>query len=93
MKYEDFKEFKLVKDESNPFTPHFIVDEERDFYVEPVVFTQLAGFKERHPDKYDLIIKSMVERVMKNKKRFYLFFSLHNLNHGFYLQQISLVDQ
>ena len=68
MNYEDFKEFKLVKDNKNPFTPHFVIDEDDDFYVEPVVFTQLQGFKERHPDKYDLIISSMIDRVKKNHK-------------------------
>ena len=68
MNYEEFKQFKQVKDENNPFTPHFIIDENTDFYLEPVVFTQLHGFQERHPDKYDLIIKSMIERVKKNKK-------------------------
>ena len=68
MNFEEFKQFKQVKDEKNPFTPHFIIDEECDFYVEPVVFTQLHGFQERHPDKYDLIIQSLIERVKKNKK-------------------------
>ena len=68
MIYEEFKQFKQVKDKKNPFTPHFIVDEECDFYVEPVVFTQLHGFQERHPDKYDLILQSLIERVKKNKK-------------------------
>ena len=68
MSYEEFKEFKETKDPANPFTPHFVIDEECDFYVEPIVFTQLHGFKERHPDKYDLIIQSMIERVKKQKK-------------------------
>ena len=68
MNYEEFKEFKLVKDEENPFSYHFVIDENTDFYLEPVVFTQLNGFKERHPDKYDLIIKSMIERVKSLKK-------------------------
>ena len=68
MNYEEFKEFKLVKDEENPFSYHFVIDENTDFYLEPVVFTQLHGFQERHPDKYDLIIKSMIERVKSLKK-------------------------
>lgn len=68
MSYEEFKQFKQVKDEQNPFTPHFVIDEEHDFYVEPVVFTQLHGFKERHEDKYEQILQAMVDRVMKNKK-------------------------
>ena len=68
MSYEEFKEFKSVKDEENPFSHHFVIDENTDFYLEPVVFTQLHGFQERHPDKYDLIIKSMIERVKSLKK-------------------------
>ena len=68
MMYEEFKDFKLVKDNDNPFTPHFIIDEECDFYVEPIVFTQLHGFQERHPDKYQLIIDSLVKRVKSLKK-------------------------
>ena len=68
MSYEDFKQFKLEKDPQNPFSPHFIIDENCDFYMEPVVFTQLAGFKERHKDKYPLIISSLIERVKKLKK-------------------------
>ena len=31
-------------------------------------YNQLHGFQERHPDKYDLILKSMVERVKSLKK-------------------------
>ena len=68
MSYEEFKEFKLEKDVENPFTYHFVIDETADFYVEPVVFTQLHGFKERHPDKYDLILKAMVDKVKSLKK-------------------------
>jgi hypothetical protein len=68
MNYEEFKEYKLDKDPQNPFTPHFIISEEVDFYVEPVVFTQLHGFKERHPDKYDLIVESMIKKVKELKK-------------------------
>ena len=32
MNYEDFKEFKLIQDSNNPFTPHFVIDEDNDFY-------------------------------------------------------------
>lgn len=68
MSYEDFKEYKLVKDPANPFTPHFVINDEVDFYMEPVCFTQLQGFKERHPDKYDLIIKTLKNKVLSLKK-------------------------
>ncbi len=68
MNYEDFQEYKLVKDPKNPFTPHFVINDEVDFYMEPVCFTQLQGFKERHPDKYDLIIKTLKNKVLSLKK-------------------------
>ena len=68
MNYVDFQEYKLEKDSSNPFTSHFVVSEEVDFYVEPVVFTQLNGFKERHPDKYHLIVEEMKNTVKRLKK-------------------------
>ena len=68
MSTELFSEYKLEKDNANPFTPHYIIDEETDFYIEPIVFTQLNGFKERHPDKFDLIVSSLIDRVKRLKK-------------------------
>ena len=67
MNYEEFKDYQIVLEKEYPFSPHVIIDDESDFYLEPVVYTQLQGFKERHPDKYHLIIESMIDRVKKNK--------------------------
>ena len=67
MKYEEFEQFQIVYEKEYPFTPHIIIDENTDFYLEPMVYTQLQGFKERHPDKYDLIISSLISRVKQNK--------------------------
>ena len=95
MNYEEFKEFKLVKDEENPFSYHFVIDENTDFYLEPVVFTQLNGFKERHPDKYDLIIKSMIERVKSLKKVIFVgdFENYFTEKEGYiYLELIDITD-
>lgn len=72
MKYEEFANFECRLEKDNPFTPHFIIDEECDFYMEPVVYTQLQGFKERHPDKYHLIIEAMINRVKDNKHVIYV---------------------
>ena len=93
--YEDFKEFKLDKDSANPFTPHFVIDEGTDFYVEPVVFTQLSGFKERHPDKYHLIIEEMINRVKKLKKVIFVgdFENYFTEKDGYtYLELIDITD-
>ena len=67
MKYEEFSQFNIVMEKDYPFTPHIIIDEETDFYMEPMVYTQLQGFKERHPDKYQQIIDAIIERVRRNK--------------------------
>ena len=65
---EEFKDLTNVIDEEYPFIPHYVLDDGSDFYIEPIFYTQLLGFKERHKDKYQLIIDSLLERVRKNKK-------------------------
>jgi len=65
---EEFKQFSQVQDPNYPLIPHYIIDSERDFYVEPSFYTQMQGFKERHPDKYALIVDAIIEKVIKNKK-------------------------
>ena len=68
MKIKEFEHLKEVVDLENPFIPHYVIDDESDFYIEPMFYSQLLGFKERHEDKYDLIVSSLLERVKKNKK-------------------------
>lgn len=68
MTFKEFEQFKLVEDKKYPLLPHYIIDEERDFYVEPIFYSQMQGFKERHEDKYDLIVEEVIARAMKNKK-------------------------
>ena len=68
MKIKEFEHLKEVVDLENPFIPHYVLDDESDFYIEPMFYSQLLGFKERHEDKYDLIVASLLERVKKNKK-------------------------
>ena len=68
MRIEEFKHLNEVVDKDNPFIPHYVLEDGSDFYIEPIFYTQLLGFKERHEDKYDLIINSLLERVRKNKK-------------------------
>ena len=67
MNYEEFNNYEIRYEKEYPFTPHIIIDSETDFYLEPMVYTQLQGFKERHPDKYELIISSLIERVKRNQ--------------------------
>ena len=67
MKYEIFKDYIVGVDPNHPFLVHVVVDKDSDFYFEPMVYTQLMGFKERHEDKFQLIVDEMIDRVKKNK--------------------------
>ena len=72
MKYEFFKDYKIEKDEKHPFLVHVIVDDNSDFYFEPMVYTQLMGFHERHKDKFHLIIDEIIKRVKRNKHVYFV---------------------
>ena len=68
MKYEEFRQFKEEKDSHNPFSKKYILDDGEVFYVEPVFYTQLQGFKDLHKEQYHHIIDEMIRLVKKNKK-------------------------
>ena len=65
---EEFKDLRQEKDNNNPFSNLFFLDSGESFYVEPVFYTQMRGFKEQFKDKYPLIVERMKEVVLKNKK-------------------------
>ena len=64
----EFENLRKIVDPEYPFIPHYELEDGSDFYIEPIFYTQLLGFKERHEDKYRLIIDALLERVRKNKK-------------------------
>ena len=69
MIYKEFSQFKEVKDNNNPFCNHYVLDSGEDFYIQPAFYTQLNGFKDRHPkEACDKIVERMIEVVKKNKK-------------------------
>lgn len=68
MIYEEFSNYKEVLDRNNPFCNHYVLESGEDFYVEPVFYTMLKGFKERRSDDYQRIIDKMIEVVKRNKK-------------------------
>lgn len=72
MKYEFFKDYRVEVDPKHPFLVHVIVSDDADFYFEPMVYTQLEGFKERHKDKFHLIIEEMVKRTIRNKHVYFV---------------------
>ena len=67
----DFKEFNDLdkrEDLNNPFCGLFYYPDGECFYIEPVFYTQLMGFKDHHADKFPLILERMEQLVKKNKK-------------------------
>ena len=66
--YEEFKHLKKLEDKNNPFSALYQYESGELFYLEPVFYTHLMGFKDHYPEKYHLIIEKMEELVKKNKK-------------------------
>ena len=66
--YVEFSHLKQIKDPNNPFSALYVYESGESFYIEPVFYTQLMGFKDHFPNKYHLIIEKMEQLVKKNKK-------------------------
>ena len=66
--YPEFAHLIKVEDPNNPFCTLYFYESGESFYIEPVFYTQLMGFKDHYKDQFHLIIEKMEELVMKNKK-------------------------
>ena len=66
--YHEFAHLRKEEDKNNPFCALYYYESGESFYIEPVFYTQLMGFKDHFPEKFHLIIEKMEELVMKNKK-------------------------
>ena len=68
MSYPEFIDYKEIKDEKNPFATVYQIDDNTTFYIEPIFYTHLKGFKERiEPADYQRIIDRMIEVAKKNR--------------------------
>ena len=68
MKYEEFSHLKELVDKQNPFSTLYELETGERFYIEPVFYTMLKGFKDHHPEKYPLIVEEILKLVKANKK-------------------------
>ena len=66
--YPEFSSLEKKIDPNNPFCALYFLSSGESFYIEPVFYTQLMGFKDHFPDKFPLIIDKMLELVKKNEK-------------------------
>ena len=44
--YEEFKNLRKEEDKNNPFSALYFLESGESFYLEPVFYTQLMGFKD-----------------------------------------------
>lgn len=69
MNYKEFEKYITNIDINNPFCNRYKLENGEIFFIEPVFYTQLKGFEERHtPSDYQRIIDNMIELVKRNKK-------------------------
>lgn len=68
IEYEEFASLNKKEDPNNPFSVLYFYESGESFYIEPIFYTQLKGFKERYPNEYIRIIEKMEQLVKKNKK-------------------------
>ena len=68
MKYVEFENLKQIEDKNNPFSSLYELETGERFYIEPVFYTMLQGFKDHHPDKYSLIVEEILKVAKKNGK-------------------------
>lgn len=67
MKHVEFEHLKTIEDKNNPFSVLYELETGERFYIEPVFYTMLCGFKDHHPDKIPLIVEAMLKTVIENK--------------------------
>ena len=46
IEYEEFKDLTRLEDKNNPFCVKFMYPTGETFYIEPVFYTQLHGFRD-----------------------------------------------
>ena len=68
MKYEEFSHLEEISDPKNPFASCYKYPSGEVFYIEPIFYTHMQGFKEHCKDDYPRILKRMEEVVKRNKK-------------------------
>ena len=68
MKQVEFERYTSLVDEKNPFANVYQLEDGSIFYIEPIFYTHLQGFKERvTEDDYQRIIDRIIEVAKKNR--------------------------
>lgn len=62
-----FPNYEIVKDDKNPFTHHYVVDNNIDFYIERIFLTKLDNFFSMQKENKEIVLQKMDEVIKKNK--------------------------
>lgn len=62
-----FPNYEMKVDTNNPFTYHYVINDEIDFYIERMFLTKLDNLFFIHKDKKEVVLNRMDELVNKNK--------------------------
>ncbi len=68
VKHEEWQDLELVEDLSNPFCSKYVYPTKECFYIEPIFYTMLMGFKQRHANQFQLILDE-IRRIVKNNRK------------------------
>ncbi|HNX16499.1 MAG TPA: hypothetical protein PKO28_03975 [Bacilli bacterium] len=68
IRYPEFEHLKRIEDSHNPFSALYEYPDGSCFYIEPIFYTHLKGFKQHYPNEFSLILKEMEKVTKKNKK-------------------------
>lgn len=68
LEFEEFKKYKSIEDNENPFVKLYKLEDGTCFYVEPNFHTQLINLKEHFYYKFDDIIETIISIAKRNKK-------------------------
>ncbi len=68
MKYSEWQNLKLVKDDLFPLSHLYFYPSGECFYIEPSFYSQLIQLKQIYPCKYQEVLKKMESIVLEHKK-------------------------
>lgn len=91
MNFVEFSSYKQIVDKENPLINLYSLPTGELFYVEPLFYTHLTGFKDRVGGDYQKIIDEMLRVVKVNKKVIFTgnFENPQVIKEGFIYQEIE----
>ncbi len=68
MLYEEFNQYKSIRNPLNPLCHYYEDDKGNSFFVEPGFYALLSGYKEKTPENLKRIMERIDFEIQRNKK-------------------------